>query len=312
MQRTLQHATYCQGIGLHSGETMKLTLRPASVDTGIVFVRTDLSGPAAILPARYDRISDTRLCSVLENEYGTRVGTIEHVMAALWGAGIDNAILELNGAEVPIMDGSSEPFLALIEEAGLCVQDRPRYLLVIDEAIEVRDGQSVARIEPNDGFVLDVAIDFSHNAIGAQRAEYDFSDTSFAEALARARTFGFASDVAQLRAAGLARGGSLDNAVLVDEQGIVNAEGLRFSDEFVRHKALDCVGDYFLCGHRLLGRVETSKPGHRINNLLMRAVMANPQSWHLEEDFSGVEITHFPASGVGAARFPRSLHQAEK
>ena len=313
MQRTLKQAICLQGIGLHSGQTIRLALLPAGTDEGIVFKRTDMDGPAAFLPATYDRVSDTRLCTVLENGFGVKIGTIEHLMAALWGAGLDNVTIEIDGPEVPIMDGSSEPFMDMIEQAGIEVQDAPRRLLVIDEVIEVRDGDSVARLEPHDGFVLDVAIDFAHDAIGAQRAEYDFSDTTFAEALSRARTFGFVEDVERLRAAGLARGGSLENAVVVGAEGVLNGEGLRFRDEFVRHKALDCVGDYFLAGHRLVGRVTTSKPGHRINNLLMRALMAKIDAWHLEEDLSSPALESLTAArAAGRAPLVRAVHQADK
>lgn len=323
MQRTLKHSISCHGVGLHSGETIHMTLSAAGADTGIVFKRTDLDGPAAFLPATYDRISDTRLCSVLGNTYGARLGTIEHLMAALWGAGVDNAMIEVSGAEVPIMDGSSEPFLTLIEQAGLVMQDAPRRVLVIDEALEVHDGDSFARVEPHKGFILDVSIDFAHNAIGAQRAEYDFSDTSFAEALARARTFGFAEEVTQLQAAGLARGGSLDNAIVVNSDGVMNQDGLRFPDEFVRHKALDAVGDYFLCGHRLMGKITTHKPGHRLNNLLMRSLMGRTHAWHLQEALAPSEQTPSPvatphftglihAGTAGRPPMSRVLHQAEK
>jgi UDP-3-O-[3-hydroxymyristoyl] N-acetylglucosamine deacetylase len=311
MQRTLRTAIHTHGVGLHSGQTIRLSLRPAATDEGITFRRTDLSGPAALLPATHDRITDTRLCTVLENAYGTKIGTIEHLMAALWGAGLDNVIVEIDGPEVPIMDGSSEPFMALIAQAGIEVQEAPRRLLVVDETIEVRDGDSVARIELHDGFVLDVSIDFAHAAIGAQRAEYDFSDTTFAEAISKARTFGFAEDVERLRAAGLARGGSLENAVVVGPEGVLNAEGLRYRDEFVRHKALDCLGDYFLCGHRLVGRITTSRPGHRINNLLMRALMANPQAWHLQDDFTSPALAALTAR-AGRAPIASAVRQAEK
>lgn len=312
MQRTLARPVTFQGIGLHSGQMIHVRLLPAGTDEGILFVRTDMEGPAAFLPATQDRVTDTRLCTVLENSYGVKIGTIEHLMAALWGAGLDNVRLEIDGAEMPIMDGSSEPFMDRILAAGLEIQDAPRRLLVVDAPIEVRDGDSFARIEPHDGFVLDVAIDFNHAAIGSQRAEYDFSDTTFAEALSRARTFGFVEDVERLRAMGLARGGSLENAVVIGEEGVLNGEGLRFHDEFVRHKALDCIGDYFLCGHRLVGRITTSRPGHRINNLLMRALMEASGSWHLEDDLSSPALALLTARAAGPLPVARVLHQADK
>jgi UDP-3-O-[3-hydroxymyristoyl] N-acetylglucosamine deacetylase len=289
-----------------------MTLRPAGPDEGIMFQRTDMEGPASFIPATYDRISDTRLCSVLENGYGVKIGTVEHLMAALWGAGVDNAVIEIDGSEVPIMDGSSEPFITLLEQAGLEEQDAPRRLLVVDQVIEVRDGDAYARIEPHDGFVLDVAIDFAHAAIGAQRAEYDFSDTTFAEALSKARTFGFAEDVERLRAAGLARGGSLENAVVIGAEGVLNTEGLRYHDEFVRHKALDCIGDFFLCGYRLSARVTMVKPGHRVNNLLMRALMARTDAWRLQDDLTSATLSTLTAARGGRSPLARVLHQADK
>lgn len=264
-----------------------IRLIPADANTGIVFRRTDISADsenARLIPALYNNVVDTTLCTVIANSCGVKVATIEHLMSALWGAGIDNAIIEIDGPEVPIMDGSAEPFLFLIECAGTTEQNAPRKYIQITKEITFREGEGVASAAPYNGFALDVEIAFNDAVIGKQRASYDFSRTSFKQMISRARTFGFAKDVERMRAAGLARGGSLDNAIVVGEDRVLNEEGLRFSDEFVRHKALDCIGDYYLAGHRIIGKIATSRPGHGLNNKLMRAVLADTSAWRLVEE----------------------------
>lgn len=280
-QTTLQHSVTCTGIALHSGAQVSMTLHPAQVDTGVVFKRLDVKGAAAYVPAHYDRVCDTKLGTTICNEYGTKVMTVEHLMAALWGQGVDNCLIELEGPEIPIMDGSSEPFVFLIECAGVEYLEAPRRIIEVTRLVAVEDQGSTAVIAPSDHFSLDVTIQFDHDKIGTQHAVYDFADTSFRQALCRARTFGFAKDVEKLRSIGLARGGSLNNAIVLGEQEILNEEGLRYSDEFVRHKALDCVGDYFLAGAFIRGEVTTFRPGHCINNLLMRELFSDSRNYRI-------------------------------
>lgn len=281
-QHTLRHTVTCEGIGLHSGGVVRLALMPAEPDTGIVFKRTDVSAPVSYIPALYNHVTDTMLGTTLTNEHGVAVSTVEHLMAALWGAGVDNAYIELSAPEVPIMDGSSEPFLALIAQTGLAQQSSLRSFVRVLKPVTVKEGNSSATLLPAVSFTLDIDIDFAHHSIARQSASYDFGEVSFDAWLGRARTFGFAHEVEKMRSLGLARGGSLDNAIVVGEQGILNEGGLRYSDEFVRHKALDCVGDYFLAGARLIGGVKTSRPGHGINNKLLRALFADRRNWRYE------------------------------
>ncbi|MFO1242347.1 MAG: UDP-3-O-acyl-N-acetylglucosamine deacetylase [Rickettsiales bacterium] len=299
MQKTLKSSIQCSGVALHSGAETTIRLIPAEVNTGIVFRRTDISADsesARLIPARYDNVVDTTLCTVVANSCGLKVATIEHLMSALWGMGIDNAIIEIDGAEVPIMDGSAEPFLFLIECAGVIEQHAPRKYIQVIKEVAFAEGEGFASIKPAGSFVLDVEIAFKDDVIGTQRGFYDFARTSFKQMISRARTFGFAKDVERMRAAGLARGGSLDNAVVVGDNGVLNEEGLRFSDEFVRHKALDCIGDYFLAGHRILGKVTTHRPGHGLNNKLMRALLADTSAWVLIEEESTAPMQDKPAA----------------
>lgn len=280
-QTTLAGSVTCSGVGLHTGKPVHLTLRPADCDTGIQFVRLDVAKEISVIPASYLNVADTRLGTTLKNEYGTTISTVEHLMAALWGLGVDNAVITLDGPEVPIMDGSSEPFVFLIECAGVKTLSASRDTIEVLKKITVQEGESTASIRPFDGFALNIDIEYPNTAIPAQHAFYDFSTQSFKHALCRARTFGFASDVEKLRAMGLARGGSLENAIVVGDKAVLNEEGLRFGDEFVRHKALDCVGDYFLSGLRVRGAVTTVRPGHGINNKLLRALFADRSAWRV-------------------------------
>lgn len=284
-QQTLRQSVTCQGIGLHTGQTVTLGLHPAAPGSGIAFRRTDVDAGAALVGARYDYVTETTLGTTLCNEQGTSVATVEHLMAALWGAGIDNALITLDAPEIPIMDGSSEPFMALIEQAGIARQQAPRRLLRVLKPIEVKDGASTARLMPNsegeEGLVLSLEIDFNHPMIGRQQASYDFREAQFAGTLSAARTFGFEHEVEAMRKMGLARGGSLDNAIVLSRENVLNSEGLRYDNEFLRHKALDVVGDMFLAGHRIDGRLECVRPGHRINNLLLRALFADDAAYAL-------------------------------
>jgi UDP-3-O-[3-hydroxymyristoyl] N-acetylglucosamine deacetylase len=246
-QTTLANKVSCVGVGLHSGSHVNLSLLPATADTGIVFRRLDVAREESLVPARYNAVCETRLGTTIKNTYGVTVATIEHLMAALWGAGVDNAIVELDGPEVPIMDGSSEPFTFMIECAGVKTLASRRQVLRVLKTVEVREGSSIARISPNTegeaGMVLDIEIEYDSAVIPRQFARYDFRDVSFKQAISRARTFGFEHEVEAMRKHGLALGGSLDNAIVVGKEAVLNKEGLRFRDEFIRHKALDCLGD---------------------------------------------------------------------
>lgn len=279
-QHTVAAEVSCVGVSLHTGDMVNMTIRPAAPNTGIVFVRTDVEAHGSV-PARYDAVVETTLGTTIANQYGVTVSTIEHVMAALWGAGIDNARIELDGAEVPIMDGSSEPFIFLLDCAGRVQQRALRRRIEVLREITVQEGKSTATIAPNEGFALDIEIAFNHKLIATQKGSYDFTRTSFKQSLARARTFGFARDVEKMRSMGLALGGSLHNAIVLDEENILNEGGLRYADEFVRHKALDCVGDYYLAGALIEGSVTTSRPGHGINNKLLRAIFADAANYRV-------------------------------
>jgi UDP-3-O-[3-hydroxymyristoyl] N-acetylglucosamine deacetylase len=279
-QHTVAAEVSCVGVALHTGDMVNMTIRPAAVNTGIVFVRKDVAAHNAV-PARYDAVVETTLGTTISNAQGVTVSTIEHVMAALWGAGIDNARVELDGAEVPIMDGSSEPFIFLLECAGRVQQRAMRRTIEVLREVTVEEGASRVTLRPAEGFAIDIEIAFKHPLIATQKATYDFTDTSFKQALSRARTFGFARDVEKMRAMGLALGGSLHNAIVLGEDDILNEGGLRYADEFVRHKALDCVGDYYLAAGHLQGHIDAVKPGHGINNKLLRALFADPANYRI-------------------------------
>ncbi len=278
-QRTLKSLIRASGVGLHSGVKVTMTLRPAAPDTGIVFRRVDLD-PVVDLPASALLVGDTRMCSCLERE-GVRVGTIEHLMSAFAGLGIDNAFVDLDAAEVPILDGSAAPFVFLIQSAGIEEQAAAKKFIRVRRPIEVRDGDKLARFEPRDGFRLSFSIVFNHPAIDrtGQEVTIDFAEHSYVREVARARTFGFMQEVEWLRENGLAQGGGLDNAVVLDEYRVLNADGLRYGDEFVKHKVLDAIGDLYLLGHPLLASFIAHKSGHALNNLLARELLAHPDAW---------------------------------
>ncbi len=278
-QRTLKSVIRATGVGLHTGEKVAMTLRPAPPNSGIVFRRIDLSKPVDIVADAF-KVTDTRLCSALEAG-GARVATVEHLMSAFAGLGIDNAFVDLTGSEVPIMDGSAAPFVFLIQSAGIEQQPAPKRFFRIKRPVEVRDGEKWARFEPYDGFKLSFSIEFDHPAFerSAQTATVDFIDTSYVKEVARARTFGFIQEVEALRDSGLALGGSMDNAIVVDEYRVLNAEGLRYTDEFVKHKLLDAIGDLYLIGHPLIGAFSAHKSGHALNNRLLRAALGLEGAW---------------------------------
>ncbi len=278
-QHTLRSSIECSGIGLHSGSKVSLTLFPAEPDNGIVFKRTDVDGKNAIIPAYWENVVDTRLCTMLGNDAGVTVATAEHLIAALAGCGIDNAIIEIDGPEVPIMDGSSAPFVFLIECAGTLEQDRPRRAIRIDKPVRVEGDEWVASLAPGEGFSIAFEIDFDSPAVSKQTFKVGLINGTFKRELARARTFGFLHEVEALWESGLAKGGSLENAVVVSGDKVLNEDGLRFDDEFVRHKMLDAVGDFYLAGAPLIGHFHGICSGHAANNALLREVFADESNW---------------------------------
>lgn len=280
-QKTLKSAISCTGIGLHSGEKVSMTLLPADVDAGITFRRTDVAGEGAEIKAAYDNVCDTRLCTTIGSKDGKTIGTVEHLMAALSGAGIDNVTIEVGGAEVPIMDGSAAPFMFLIDCAGVVEQDATRKVIRVLRTVSITEGDKTATLEPADGFALDFAIDFSSPVVASQDFSVGLNDGVFKDEIARARTFGFMHEVEALWAAGLAKGGSLDNAVVISGDKIMNEEGLRFDDEFVRHKILDAVGDLYLAGNPLQGQYTGIRCGHALNNQLLRVLFSDPENYEI-------------------------------
>jgi len=281
-QRTLKKVTKTTGVGLHTGARVEMSLRPAPVDTGIVFHRTDLARSVTI-PALAANVGDTRLSSTLKAD-GASVSTVEHLMSALAGLGIDNLFVDIAGPELPIMDGSAGPFVFLLQSAGIVEQAAAKRYLRITSAVEVSDGDKWARFDPFDGFKLDFTIDFPHPVFGSENRNVvvDFAFDSYAKEVARARTFGFMQDVEAMRAAGLGLGGSLQNAVVLDEFKVLNSEGLRYDNEFVRHKVLDAIGDLYLLGHPLIGRYTAYKSGHGLNNQLARALLARSDAYEIK------------------------------
>jgi len=280
-QRTLKNVIRATGVGLHTGRKVFLTLRPAPADTGIVFRRDDLD-PAVEIPARAENVGDTSLSTCLVKG-DVRISTVEHLLSAFAGLGIDNAFVDVSAAEVPIMDGSAGPFVFLIQSAGVEEQNRPKRFVRVRRAITVQDGDKWARFEPFDGFKVSFAIEFDHPFFQqrSKHAEIDFSTTSFVKEVSRARTFGFMRDVEQLRKQNLALGGSLDNAIVVDDYRVLNEDGLRYEDEFVKHKILDAIGDLYLLGHSLIGAFHGYKSGHELNNRLLRRILAERDAWEL-------------------------------
>jgi UDP-3-O-[3-hydroxymyristoyl] N-acetylglucosamine deacetylase len=288
LQKTLKTAIPCRGVGLHSGQQIALTLRPAPADTGIIFRRRDL-GDAEIV-ASWENAVDSSLCTKLDNREGVSVATIEHLMAAFAGLEIDNAVVELDGPEVPIMDGSAAPFVFLIECAGIVEQDATRRAIKVLKPVTVGGPGRAATLMPSDGFAVSFTIDFASGAIKRQELTLGVDPDSFKSDISRARTFGFLHEVDQMRAAGLARGGSLDNSVVVSGDLVLNEEGLRYADEFVRHKMLDALGDLYLAGGPLLAHFDGTRSGHALNRQLLAALFADPSAWCLTSLAAGTPI----------------------
>jgi UDP-3-O-[3-hydroxymyristoyl] N-acetylglucosamine deacetylase len=278
-QHTLAGAVGTSGIGMHSGLTVSVMLRPAPPDSGLLFVRTDLAADVRQVPARWDAVADTRLSTVLVNGQGTRVGTVEHLLAALSACAIDNLVIELDGPEVPILDGSALQWMDLIESGGRLAQLAQREVLRVLAPVRVSDGDKWAVLRPASRQQFRVGIEFDHPAIGHQQHALTLDTEVFRREVAAARTFGFMHEIESLRAQGLARGGSLDNAVVLDEERVLNPSGLRHANEFARHKLLDCIGDLYLAGSPILGEVSSHKGGHGLNNRLLRALFANSDAW---------------------------------
>lgn len=279
-QRTIKQPIATTGVGLHKGNKVQLTLRPAPVNTGLVFRRVDLT-PAVDIPANAELVRDTRMCTCLINDDNVRVSTVEHLLAAVAAMGIDNLVIEVDSHEIPIMDGSSHPFVYLLQSAGIEEQGAAKKFIKIKQPVRVEEGDKWAELLPHNGFRIDFAIDFDHPAIAdtGQVLSIDFSSSNFIKEISRARTFGFMKDIEMLRANNLALGGSFDNAVVLDEFRILNSDGLRYDDEFVRHKILDAIGDLYMGGYAILGNLRAFKSGHGLNNQLLRAVLQNQEAW---------------------------------
>ena len=278
-QKTLRHPISYVGIGLHSGRKVSMVVHPAEPNAGIHFLRKDLPSGEGLIAARWYNVVDTEMSTAIGNEYGHAIDTVEHLMAALRGCGVDNALVEVDGPEVPIMDGSSEPFVAMIERVGTREQDALRNAIWIQRPIEVRDGDKYAILMPGNTPRITVEIDFDSAAVGSQTLSVELVDEAFRRQVARARTFGFMNQIEALKKRGLIKGGSLRNAILVDGDRIVNDSGLRYRDEFVRHKVLDCLGDLSLAGVPILGHYYAYKPGHALNSRLMEQLFESRDSW---------------------------------
>lgn len=297
-QRTLKNSIRAAGVGLHTGKKIYLTLSPAPINAGVVFRRTDLT-PTAVIPNDVLGVKNAELATSLYNENGARVSTIEHLMAALAGLGIDNCYVDLSADEVPIMDGSAAPFVFLVQSAGILEQGAAKRFIRIKKPIEVQNGDKWARFEPFNGFKVKFTIDFNHPAFksDSQTAVVDFSTTSFVKEISRARTFGFMRDIEELRKRDLVLGGSMDNAIVIDDYRVLNEDGLRYKDEFVRHKILDAIGDLYLLGRSIIGSFDGYKSGHALNNQLVRELLKQPQNWE-EVVFEGGSTSVSPISYV--------------
>ncbi|OFW79952.1 MAG: UDP-3-O-[3-hydroxymyristoyl] N-acetylglucosamine deacetylase [Alphaproteobacteria bacterium RIFCSPLOWO2_01_FULL_40_26] len=280
-QKTINSKVSCNSIGLHSGANVKMMLLPAPCNSGIIFRRSDVESGKNEIKAHYKNVVATNLGTTISNEFGTKVATIEHLMAAIWGCGIDNLIVELNAEEIPIMDGSSAPFVFLIECAGINVQGEQRRIIEVLKKIRVEEKDKFVEIEPAKEFAVDLHIDFDNKKILQQRFDYHSTMTSFKNDISRARTFCFKHEIDHMHKLGLAKGGSLNNAIVVDENGVVNKDGLRYEDEFVRHKTLDFLGDMYLASYFIIGHFKTSKPGHSINNKFLHEFLMDEDGWRL-------------------------------
>src|SRR5258706_1537867 len=296
-QRTLKKKISTTGVGLHTGTKVTLTLRPAAADTGIIFRRVDLETPVDV-PARAVNVTDTRLSTLIEQD-GARISTVEHLMSAMAGLGIDNAYVDISGPEVPIMDGSAGPFVFLLQQAGIEEQKAAKRFIRIKSPVEARSGDKLARFDPYNGFKVDFSIEFPHPVFGGENKHVvvDFAENSYLKEISRARTFGFMQEVETMREMGLALGGSLDNAIVLDEFRVLNNDGLRYDNELVKHKVLDAIGDLYLLGHPLIGAYTAYKSGHALNNQLLRAMLAKTDAWEFVT-FEGAGEAQVPSAFV--------------
>jgi UDP-3-O-[3-hydroxymyristoyl] N-acetylglucosamine deacetylase len=285
LQKTIRNIVDCSGIGLHSGNLVRAKFIPAEENTGICFRRFEQDSKKTIeIKANFDNVHSTNLCTSLSSSCGQyHVSTVEHLMAALWGCGIDNLIIELDADEIPIMDGSSADFVKMFEKVGVKMQAANKRFIEILKVVRVEDGDAFAELSPGNGFAVNMEIEFPHKLIEKQVFRFSGHNHDFKQELSRARTFGFIKDVEYLKKMGLAKGGSLDNAIVLDENGILNNEGLRFEDEFVRHKILDSIGDLYLAGFNIVGEFLGRKSGHKLNNMLLRKLFSDPRAWKIVE-----------------------------
>jgi UDP-3-O-[3-hydroxymyristoyl] N-acetylglucosamine deacetylase len=289
-QRTIKKQVSASGIGLHSGNIVELTLKPAAADSGIVFKRLDIEN-SELIKAKPESVTDTMLCTQIGTNPAQRIGTVEHLMSALYGCGIDNVIVELQGPEIPIFDGSSASFMLLIDSAGIVEQEADKKFIKIMNHVRVEEEGKFAEFTPNDAFSLDLEIDFDHPVIPKQEKRFEITGEFYKEDIARARTFCFQKDVEYMQSIGLALGGGLDNAIVVGDFAVVNKDGLRYKDEFIRHKVLDCIGDLYMVGHPILGHFNSQLTGHGLNNKLLREIFSDENNWKyitLPEDSSSV------------------------
>jgi UDP-3-O-[3-hydroxymyristoyl] N-acetylglucosamine deacetylase len=302
-QRTLKNSIRATGVGLHTGKKVLMVLRPSPANSGITFLRTDLDGPASV-KAWAENVTETTLGTTLSNGE-VRISTVEHLLSAFAGLGVDNAIVELSSGEVPIMDGSAGPFVFLLQSAGIEEQNAPKKFVRILKAVKVEDGDKWARFDAYDGFKVNFEIEFDHPVFKrrSQVASMDFSTTTFLREVSRARTFGFMRDLEYMRSRNLALGGNLDNAIVLDEYRILNEDGLRYEDEFVKHKILDAIGDLYLLGHSLIGEFSGYKSGHALNNRLLRALIADRTAWEevTFETLADAPISYVPAAAAASA-----------
>jgi UDP-3-O-[3-hydroxymyristoyl] N-acetylglucosamine deacetylase len=303
-QKTLRNSISCTGVGLHGGKLINMKLNPAPVNSGIVFKRTDVDSEVADIPALYNSVTDLMMCTTVENAAHTKVATVEHLMAALSGCGIDNVIVELDGPEVPVMDGSSAPFVFLIECADVVEQEAPRRYIKVLKEVEVSEGAAKASLSPADNISIAFEIDFDNPRIGKQNCSFSLRNGTFKNELSRARTFGFLGEFEQLKKLGLAKGGSLDNAIVLSGPDILNEEGLRYDDEFVRHKALDAIGDLYLAGAPIIGEFYGFRSGHALNNKLLHTFLSDKEAWCYTTEapvrIGNVGGAHWPAQKAAA------------
>jgi UDP-3-O-[3-hydroxymyristoyl] N-acetylglucosamine deacetylase len=280
-QKTINNSISCNSVGLHSGCNVNIKIHPAPINTGIIFRRTDLEFGKNEIKAEFKNVTTTNLGTSIANEFGASISTIEHLMASIWGCGLDNLIIEIDNIEVPIMDGSSEPFVFLIECAGIAPQNENRKVIEILEKIRIEDGDKFIEVEPAKEFGIDLNIDFNHPQITINNLNFNSNLHSFKNDICRARTFCFKHEIEQMHKLGLAKGGSLDNSIVIDHDKILNDGSLRYKDEFIRHKTLDFIGDLFLAGHYIIGHFKGFKVGHTINNKFLHYLFSNPQKWRL-------------------------------